>query len=56
MFIYVMDVESRDLLINKGYQLLKADEQNGVWCFVNDTENLTFEENCPCVISDIMTF
>ena len=57
MFIYVMDPDSRDLLRKHGFVLLKEDTRNGVWCFENkDMDTMDFSLDCPCVVSDIMTF
>lgn len=55
MFIYVMDLESKELLERHGYKLLKADERNGVYCFENKP-NEEFSLACPCVVSSVMTF
>lgn len=55
MFIYVMDLESKELLEKHGYKLLKADERNGVYCFENKAD-MEFDLQIPCVISSIMTF
>lgn len=56
MFVYVMDIVHRDKLLQMGYQLVKADESNGVWCFENKQDTLMFELDFPCVVSDILTF
>lgn len=55
MFIYVMDLESKELLERHGYKLLKADERNGVYCFENKPD-MEFDLQIPCVVSSIMTF
>lgn len=55
LFIYVMDLESKEMLERHGYKLLKADERNGVYCFENKPD-MEFTLNCPCVFSSIMTF
>lgn len=57
MFVYVMDEESRALLESRGFKLIKHDERNGVWCFENKNADIaTFELDCPCVVSNMMTF
>ena len=55
MFIYVMDLDSKELLERHGYKLLKADERLGVFCFENKPD-MEFSLECPCVISSVMTF
>lgn len=56
MFIYVMDTESRDMLADRGFELLKANDKQTVWVFVNKSE-LTFDmTDIPCVVSDVLTF
>ncbi len=55
MFIYVMDLDSKELLERNGYKLIKADERNGVYCFENKA-NMEFALEVPCVISDTITF
>lgn len=54
-FIYVMDLESKELLERLGYKLLKSDERNGVYCFQNKAD-AEFDLACPCVFSNVMTF
>ena len=55
MFIYVMDLESKELLEKHGYKLLKADERLGVFCFENKPD-MEFSLDVPCVVSSVMTF
>lgn len=56
MFIYVMDTESKDILVNRGFELLKTDDRQTVWVFVNKPE-LTFDAiDIPCIVSDVLTF
>ena len=53
MFIYVMDIEGRDILMGRGYMLLGSN--NNVWVFENKNIQ-TFETlDIPCVVSDIFT-
>lgn len=58
MFIYVMDVESRDYLITHGYNLLKdnGNSKRTVWVFENKDEHQFNTLDIPCVVSDILTF
>ena len=57
MFIYVMDIESRDLLLSRGYELLKQNSNQNIWVFTNK-ENQQFDMvDIPfCVVSDTLTF
>lgn len=56
MFLYVMDTESRDKLLNLGFELLKENGKKTVWVFLNKS-NQTFDMvDVPCVISNILTF
>lgn len=55
MFIYVMDMDSKGLLEEHGYSLIKEDTLHGVWCFENK-KDCEFTLECPCVISNILTF
>lgn len=57
MFVYVMDDDSRRLLEARGFQLIKKDARNGLWCFENkNMETFEFSMDIPCVVSDVMTF
>lgn len=56
MFIYVMDTESRDLLLKHGYKLLKENEQQTVWVFKNKDDQQFDSFDIPCVVSDVLTF
>jgi len=56
-FIYVMDRTSKQKLEDRGYTLLKSDEENMIWVFEN-REETAFELgfDCQCVFSDVLTF
>ena len=55
-YVYVMDTESRDMLVDRGFELLKANDKHTVWVFINKPE-LTFDTiDIPCVVSDVLTF
>lgn len=57
MFIYVMDEHSRDLLLERGYELLKQTNTNGkVWVFHNNSDLVFDDLDVLCVISDTLTF
>lgn len=58
MFIYVMDMESRDKLLDRGYKLIKANERNDMWIF-DLPDHLRFSsdlDDVPHVVSNRMTF
>lgn len=38
-FIYVYKKEDKDRLIKLGFKLLKKDEKNGIWCFINTNDS-----------------
>lgn len=56
MFLYVMDIESRDKLLNSGFELLKENDKKTVWVFVNKTGQTFDTVDVPCVVSDVLTF
>lgn len=58
-FIYIFDSNSRDILIEAGYQLLRSDETNNIYVFVNkDPSELRFNDNSEFkfVYSNVLTF
>lgn len=58
MFIYVMDMESRDKLLDRGYKLVKANERNDMWIF-SLPDHLQFSadlDDVPHVVSNRLTF
>lgn len=56
MFLYVMDTESRDKLLNLGFELLKENDKKTVWVFVNKLDQTFDVVDVPCVVSDVLTF
>ena len=56
MFIYVMDVESKDKLLQLGYTLLKDNGNGSIWVFVNKEGQQFDSLDVPCVVSDVLTF
>lgn len=55
-FIYVFSKNDRDSLIAAGYALLKSDEKNDLYVFVNQA-NMTFDlVDVSFVWTDILTF
>ena len=56
MFIHVFSTEDRDALLERGYELIKSDEKNGVYVF-NNNDQLKFSDlNIDYVLNNIMTF
>lgn len=56
-FIYVFTKEAAKDMKKKGYELLKVDEQNQIWIFINkDPENINFSTKYQCVLSDVISF
>ena len=55
-FLYVFSTDDRDRLIAAGYALLKSDDKNGLYVFVNQT-NMNFDMlDMAFVRSDVLTF
>jgi hypothetical protein len=55
-FIYVFDKKSRDVLLADGFHLLKSDEKNDVYVFVNQ-EQFTFKySEMKYCLSNILSF
>lgn len=55
-FLYVFSKDDRDLLIAAGYTLLKSDDKNDLYVFVNQA-NLAFDlADMYFVRSNILTF
>lgn len=55
-FIYVFDEESKDILLNKGFELVKNDEPQHMYVFAN-SDTLCFDLNdVPLAYSDTLTF
>jgi len=55
-FIYVFDTTDRDILCAKGFCLLKSDEANNVFIFVNEPELEFALGDISYVSSDVLTF
>lgn len=55
-FLYVFSKDDRDLLIAAGYALLKSDDKNDLYVFVNQM-NMNFDLlDMAFVRSDVLTF
>lgn len=57
MFIYVKDGDSRDWFLGHGFQILKNDDENNNYIFVNNSD-LFFEDMSAIsyAVSDVLTF
>lgn len=56
-FIYVFTKEAMNDLKKKGYELLREDEKNQIWIFVNkDPDSLEFTTDYQCVLSNTLSF
>lgn len=55
-FVYVFDEKSKDILLAKGFEFIKFDEQNNIFVFHNqEISNLIFSE-VPHLFMDTLTF
>ena len=54
-FIYVYKKEDRDKLLKYGYVMLKADEENEIYCFKN-LEDTTIKFDFSVLYSNVLTF
>lgn len=55
-FIYVFTREARDVLLARGYQLLKSDERNSRYVFVNRLGETFSCEGISYILGDTLTF
>ncbi len=55
-FIYVFNTDDRDVLCAKGFHVLKSDEANNVFIFVNEPEIEFALGDISYVASDVLTF
>ncbi len=55
-FIYVYSADARDKLLAANYILMKSDERNKIYVFLNE-DKLSFTElDVSYILSDTMTF
>lgn len=55
-FIYVYSADARDKLLAANYILMKSDERNKIYVFLNE-DKLSFSElDVSYILSDTMTF
>lgn len=55
-FIYVFCEEDRDSLLASGYALLKQDDANNIFIFMNREEQRYAKLKLPHLLSDTLTF
>lgn len=55
-FIYVFSKEARDRLLAGNYTLLKSDESNEIYVFVNQAEMTFALSDVSYICSDSLTF
>ena len=54
-FIYVFNTSDRDAMIAENYTLLKSDEKNNIYIFMNKPSE-KFSKNIEFIFSDTLTF
>lgn len=54
-FVYVFSKDDKERLLAAGFELIKADESNGMWAFRNQ-ESIACFDDLRCVVSDVLTF
>ncbi len=55
-FLYVFSKEARDRLLAANYSLLKSDEKNEVYVFVNQMDETFALADISCIRSNTLTF
>lgn len=55
-FIYVFDEDARDKLLDMNYKLLKRDEKNHIYVFVNEDHEAFALDDISHILSDTITF
>lgn len=59
-FIYVFEQKAAKDFRKRGYELLKYDEKNDIWVFINkepdNPESLEFTTKYQVVLSDVVSF
>lgn len=55
-FIYVFTKDARDILLERGYTLLKQDEARGVYVFVNEIAQTFTSDEFRFVLSNTISF
>lgn len=55
-FIYVFDKQARDMLLADGFHLLKSDERNEIYVFVNQEQFIFKYNNIKYCLSNVLSF
>lgn len=55
-FIYVFDADAKNKLLTMQFMMLKSDDKNNVYIFVNDDNENFAVDDIPYMISDTLTF
>lgn len=55
-FIYVFDADAKNKLLEMQFMMLKSDDKNNVYIFVNDDNENFAVDDIPYMISDTLTF
>lgn len=55
-FVYVFNETDSEMLIKRGYRLLKVDKTNGIYVFENDMDQHFDFSEVPALITDVLTF
>lgn len=55
-FIYVFSEEGKDVLLSRGFELIKANEQKKIYVFLNSERKDFVFARIPYVFSDTLTF
>lgn len=55
-FIYVFDEDARDKLLDMNYKLLKRDEKNHIYVFINEGQELLALGDISYILSNTITF
>lgn len=55
-FIYVFSKDARDILLTRGYTLLKSDEAREMYVFANEMTKTFSDSEFRFVLSDKLTF
>lgn len=55
-FIYVFDEGAKDKLLDMDYKLLKRDEKNHIYVFINESREVFALDGVSYILSDTITF
>jgi len=55
-FIYVFNPDTRDEFLKRGFTLLKSDNENGIYVFVNQPSLMFAVTDASYLLSDTLTF